>query len=185
MFQNIYEAKAGCFLISEPFLADPSFRRSVVLLIAHDEDGSMGYVLTQSIDLDLSEAIDNFPDFPAQTFLGGPVGQNTLHFIHKIKDLAEAKPIMDGIYCGGNISQLQDMIIAGVIDRSDVLFFVGYSGWAAGQLEKEIAAKSWIVAPENASLIFGLEAEKRWAQMLKGMKGFQHFIHYPVNPHTN
>ena len=79
------EIAAGKILISDPFLQDPNFARSIVLITQHNEEGSFGFVLNNNIDLSIHEALkdDKLPNY--NLYQGGPVEINTLHFLHSIR----------------------------------------------------------------------------------------------------
>ena len=76
----------GSLLISEPFMMDPNFKRSVLLLTEHNEEGTVGYVLNQKSSFFLNDVIPDCPDADFPIYIGGPVGADTLHFIHTCND---------------------------------------------------------------------------------------------------
>ncbi|MGY8953681.1 MAG: YqgE/AlgH family protein, partial [Flavobacteriales bacterium] len=77
----------GNILISDPFLRDPNFSRTVILIVKHNDEGSLGFVLNDKSKFTISEVVDNFPDFETNIFLGGPVGIESLFFIHTRNDI--------------------------------------------------------------------------------------------------
>src|SRR3990167_6862101 len=81
--------QAGKLLLSEPFLEDPNFKRSVILLTEHNENGTVGFILNKPSNYKLNEALQNFPAFDAPLFMGGPVQTDTLHFLHKLGNKLE------------------------------------------------------------------------------------------------
>ncbi|MCD4737049.1 MAG: YqgE/AlgH family protein, partial [Bacteroidales bacterium] len=81
---NDTEPTKGKILISEPFLTDYYFKRSVVLLAEHNEDGSFGLILNKPVNLEFNDILKNFPTFHGQMFLGGPVKTDSLFFIHTL-----------------------------------------------------------------------------------------------------
>jgi putative transcriptional regulator len=100
IFGQDYPAK-GKLLVSEPFLIDPSFRRTVVLLTEHDKNGTVGFILNRELDVGPGEAIEGFPEFKGKLFLGGPVQQTNLFFIHtlgkKIEGSVSVNPESGGV----------------------------------------------------------------------------------------
>ena len=141
-YNQIVTPKMGCFLVSEPFLPDPNFERTVILLCEHNEEGSVGFVLNKPSILKFDEAIEDVHNFNVQLYIGGPVQQDTLHFIHRAGHLLEGSiKIGDNIYWGGNYEQLITIINNGELNKNDFKFFLGYSGWAPGQLEEELKQK--------------------------------------------
>lgn len=134
--RNTKVAEGGRVLVSEPFLADTYFRRSVVYLTEHNEKGSMGFVLNKALDIKISDVIDDFPegDFPVS--VGGPVSTNTVHYLHTLGDeIPESVHVKDGVFWGGDFEVLKHRIRQGEAKPKDVRFFLGYSGWSENQLQ--------------------------------------------------
>ena len=129
----------GSVLLSEPFIEDPFFKRTVVLLCEHNEEGSFGFVLNNYIDIELDQIVDEFPHLPYSISVGGPVKNTNLFYIHTLGDLIpESVMVMEGLYFGGDFEVLKAKLIAGEVEWSAVRFFIGYSGWSANQLEEEM-----------------------------------------------
>ncbi|HHH53126.1 MAG TPA: YqgE/AlgH family protein, partial [Bacteroidetes bacterium] len=103
--------KKGDLLVSQPFMVDGNFRRSVVLLVEYNEEGALGFILNRPIDFSVDELMPDFPDFNAQGYFGGPVATNTIHFVHKVGELLEnSVEVYDGIYWGGDFEKLKFLI---------------------------------------------------------------------------
>ncbi|MEQ6119243.1 YqgE/AlgH family protein [Reichenbachiella sp. MALMAid0571] len=186
--KNEFKAERGDLLISEPFLPDPNFERTVILLCEHDEHGSFGFVLNKQSTVEFQEVIEGGADFSEKLFIGGPVQQDTLHFIHRAPDQMESgKEIVNGIYWGGDFERLLSLINTKQLNVADYRFFLGYSGWSEGQLENELKAKSWIVYKQpTAEKLFDLDPEKLWKEALKELGGkFKMFSNYPEDPRLN
>ena len=100
--------KTGNILISEPFLDDPNFKRSVVLIADHTpKEGTVGFVLNRKLEIRISDLIEDLQGFNADVFEGGPVGADTLHFIHSVGDvITDAVKICNGVYWGGSLDDL-------------------------------------------------------------------------------
>lgn len=151
----------GSILISEPFLQDAYFQRSVVLLVEHNTQGSMGFVLNKKTDLIVNTffpELEEYPEIPI--YLGGPVSANRLFFIHSLGDLIvpDSVKIKDHLYFDGDFEALKRYIQNGHSIEGKVKFFLGYSGWTEGQLGNEINKNSWVVshaAKENVLLADG------------------------------
>ncbi|MEM6522671.1 MAG: YqgE/AlgH family protein [Bacteroidota bacterium] len=186
-FKNNIRPERGSLLISEPFLPDPNFERTVILLCEHNDDGSFGFVLNKLSSVTLKDLIEGVNSTKASVFIGGPVQQDTLHFIHRSSDLEGGTEIVKGLYWGGDFEQLMSIIDTGKINESDFKFFVGYSGWSAGQLEEELAANSWIVTnPASPQLMFDEPEDKLWKIVLKRLGGrFDVYSNYPIDPRLN
>ena len=179
----------GDLLISEPFLPDPNFERSVILLCEHNEEGAFGFVLNKTTTLSLADVIEESDGFDDETlFVGGPVQQDTLHFIHRYGEvLDEAVTIGKGLYWGGDFEQLRMLIATGSVSAQDFRFFLGYSGWSSGQLMDEIEEQSWVVYKgANADQIFDWDYDSLWRAVLKQMGGqYKMFSNYPTDPRLN
>jgi len=171
----------GKFLLSEPFLHDPQFRRTVVLLGEHTIEGSVGFILNRLLNIKTSEVVPDLlvEDFPV--FYGGPVEPNTLHYIHTAGELITgAQEIFDGIYWGGDIEMVNDLMERKIIKPEEFRFFLGYSGWEAGQLEGEIADKAWWVVKGNREAVFSDDLDALWGNLVKTLgKDFAHLANSP------
>ena len=177
----------GSVLISEPFMPDNNFKRSVVLLCEHQEDGSVGFILNRPLGIRINEAIESFPEFDAELYLGGPVQTDTLHYIHRIPELIEGSvEVMDGLYWGGNFENIKILIENGQLDADQIRFFLGYSGWGEGQLLEEMKERSWIVSQTDPVTIFSHDIDNLWKHVLKNMGGqYQIMSNFPESPLLN
>ena len=182
------EPRKGDLLISEPFLTDPNFSRTVILLCEHNEEGSFGFVLNKPAKIKLNELIEGVGDRDDYIYIGGPVQQNTLQFIHKNDRLIEGgSEVQDGIFWGGDFEQMLAMMDSKLIIPDDIKFFIGYSGWAAGQLRSELEVNSWIIS-RNVKIeqIFNTDVETLWKEVLNTMGGkFKIVANFPVDPRLN
>lgn len=176
----------GKFLISAPHLTD-IFRRSVIYLVEHDNNGSVGFVLNKPMKYYIDEVIEDFPEFESKVFLGGPVQTELINFIHKASDKIEGGyEINNGIYWGGNFENLKTLVEAKSLNPKDFRFFVGYAGWIPNQLEDELKENSWYVADANDEFIFSDEPEKLWQNLLKSMGGeYRTISTFPEDPTVN
>jgi putative transcriptional regulator len=186
MISSPYSPAAGRFLVSEPFMEDQNFQRTVVLLTEHTPQGSLGFVLNRRLQVKVPDVMPSLHPLEAPVFLGGPVEQTTLHYVHRLEQVPGANLICDGVYWSGSFEALQDLAQQGQIDPADVIFFVGYSGWGAGQLEAEMARKAWIVAPATKEFIFQPEQDDLWRQALQTLGGkYKVLSNYPTDPKLN
>ena len=160
--------EAGTFLVAQPFLSDPYFKRSVILLCDHHPDGTFGFILNKSVKMNINELLEDFPDFDAEVFYGGPVSTDTIHFIHNVGNLLEdSQKVTQGIYWGGDFDRLKFLINTGMILPANVRFFVGYSGWSGGQLKEEMNLGSWILGDSNSNYIFNHAQHNLWSSVLQ------------------
>ena len=178
----------GRFLVARPYLRDPNFWRSVVLLTEHNEEGTVGFVLNRPIEYKLSDLVEGFPQFDAPVFLGGPVGTDSLHFIHRLPELVSEndREIAPGVFWGTSFEQLKYGILSGSIDPEQIRLFVGYSGWGPHQLEGELKTKSWFVSKSDLDMAFGEKPGELWRTVLQSMGDRYRVIsHYPEDPSMN
>lgn len=177
----------GTLLISDPFLKDPSFLRSVIFLCEHQEEGTVGFIINKLHDEPLENFITTISSTHFPLYYGGPVATNTLHFIHRCPDLiSEGLEITDGIFWGGDFDTVLTLLNANALQPNEIKFFIGYSGWSEGQLEAEIETKSWITRQATNELIYDTTAEHIWKNALKEMEGeYKQMIHYPLDPQLN
>jgi putative transcriptional regulator len=180
-------AQKGRILISEPFLNDTYFKRSIVLITEHSEEGSVGFVLNKQVDLKVQDVIQDFPEIDAGISIGGPVNTNTIHYIHTLGNtIPDSVKVTKDIYWGGNFDVLKDMVASGKIKKYDVRFFLGYAGWAAKQLEDELSENAWLVAELNTEIIMKAENSNTWNQILEKMDNkYQVWANFPENPGLN
>ncbi len=181
------EIQNGSILISEPFLGDPNFERSVVVICQHDPEGTVGLVLNRISNLSLSDVVEvNQQVFDMALAVGGPMQPNTLHYIHQLADLPDAKAISTELYWGGDFEELTRLLNDGVVSEDQIRFFVGYSGWSPGQLEEEIEKNVWFVNNNAANKLLTLNTDTLWRDILKEMGGkYKMYANYPADPSLN
>ena len=161
------QVQSGNLLVAEPFMLDPNFKRAVVLMCEHSEEGSLGFIINRKLDVYVDELIDEFPDFPAKVYFGGPVQTDTIHYLHNVGDLLEdSREVARGVFWGGNFEKLKFLISNEVIKPENIRFYLGYSGWSEGQLEEELKIGSWVVADMDPNYIFKSKPSKLWNQVL-------------------
>ena len=158
----------GKVLLAEPFMLDPNFKRSAVLLCEHNDEGTIGFIMNKPLEMRVDELIEGFPEFDSEVLFGGPVQTDTIHYIHTVGELLEeSKKIADGVYWGGDFEKLKFLITSGLLNPQDVRFFVGYSGWSEGQLEDEMSYGSWVIANMDANYLFKTKSWKVWKQVMQ------------------
>ena len=177
----------GLLLISDPFLKDPNFMRTVILLCEHQPEGSMGFVLNKKIDQVLADLIDNAAGIHFPIYQGGPVQTNTLHFIHRKPDLINGGlEIIAGLFWGGDFEEALKGLQENKILEQDIRFFLGYSGWGSSQLTTELAEKSWITRPATMPLVFDDINQQLWKKSLAELGGeYAQMTNYPIDPQLN
>ena len=177
---------AGKLLIAEPFLADPSFVRSVVLLCEHGEEGTVGFVLNQATPYSIGDLVPDMFNSALIIYKGGPVQVDTLHMIHRMPALLGGNEIAPGVYWGGSYEALQNIVTDKDFNASDIRLFIGYSGWSPGQLDKEMKEGSWVVADLPQGILFSGDQENVWKQVIRTLgKDYALWENMPINPSLN
>lgn len=179
---------AGILLIAEPFLKDPHFLRTVVLLCRHSKDeGSFGFVMNKDYHQTLDELIPELAGFEWPVYTGGPVQMDTLHYLHQYPNLLpDSQEVCKGIYWGGDFDILKALMKEGSIAPEKIKFFLGYSGWSQGQLAAEMQENSWLTLQANPQLLFDTAIENIWKSSLHAMGGkYKMMIHFPTDPQLN
>ena len=183
----INQLTSGILLISDPFLKDPNFLRTAIILCEYNTEGSVGFVINKPFELSLGDLVEGLEGIDFPVYEGGPVQKTSIHFIHTCPDIiSDGTAIGKGIFWGGNFEQVRILLKTNSLTNKDIRFFIGYSGWGNGQLEEEIAEKSWITRACNRNLIFTTPAEQIWKKALKGLGGeYELMPNYPLDPQFN
>jgi putative transcriptional regulator len=171
----------GQLLISSPLLHDPNFRRTVVLMTHHDEEGAMGLVLSRPSEIRVAEAVPELADLPGDelVYVGGPVQPEAVVVLVEHESEPEL-PIV------GNVAFMQADADLDELDSVRARVFAGYSGWGPGQLEGELEESSWIVVPAEPDDAFAPDPDELWRTVLhrKGGK-FALIATMPYDPKLN
>ena len=191
-----FKPAQGKLLLSEPFMHDRHFKRTVVLLASHNEEGSVGFVLNRQMELSLGQVVEELGDNFFSVWDGGPVQRDSLFYIHTLGDaIPDSIPIIPpvkgarGMFWSGNFETIKALIKGNKIAENEIRLFVGYSGWSEGQLQEEIKRNSWLVAPATIDLVMnaGTSSDaKLWQDVLKSMgKEYEIIANFPENPLWN
>ncbi|MEL7149010.1 MAG: YqgE/AlgH family protein [Bacteroidota bacterium] len=191
---NQEQPTSGDILISNPLMGDPNFERSIIFLCEHSDQGSLGFVLNRPAKVTLKEVVEGFNGSTLPVYVGGPVEQNTLHFIYRTDEasplqdpLESSNQIGEHIYMGGSFDRLQELFNLYTLEEDQIKFFIGYSGWSDGQLQKEIEENSWVVVKSpQVSNIFKNSNRIHWKDMMSQLGGrYKMMSNYPVDPRLN
>ena len=178
--------RTGGLLIAAPFLQDFRFARSVVLMLEDNEQGSMGVVLNKNFSqfMTLNEVVPELASLPPiPLYNGGPVGRDTLFFLHSFDTLKDALPLGNGLYMNGDFEQLKDYILSGVPLSGFVRFFMGYAGWQRGQLKEELEANTWMVNNDHELDLLDIAPHHLWKKAMDDMGGkYSVWARYPKYP---
>ena len=188
------DSLTGCLLVATPVLADPNFRRTVILVVEHEAaEGTLGVVLNRPTDVPVDRVLDAWSDLvtgPSVVFKGGPVAPNSALAIGLVP--GDAEPLgwhaLDGAAAISRLG-LVDLdappdLLAPAINRLRV--YAGYAGWSPGQLRAEIDEGAWYVVPAEPADAFAGEPEGLWADVLRRQGGEIAFTAtFPDDPSQN
>lgn len=177
----------GCLLVSEPYLPDPYFRRTVVLLCEHNKEGSFGFVLNRRMDMQVGDLLENMPPVASVVGIGGPVQSSDLYYLHTLgRRIEGSEELVDGVYMGGEYEQLRDVLTVDPRLAKHVRFFVGYSGWGEDQLQRELDERSWLIAHADKRTVMRAGGDDLWADTLRAMgRAFAPLANFPEDPSLN
>jgi putative transcriptional regulator len=183
----LLKPEAGRLLLSEPFLNDGYFKRAVILLTEHNGEGTTGFILNKPMDINFQDIIDESHYFDGTVMIGGPVGRDTLHFVHTLgSKISNTTTLSNAISWGGDFENILDLISKGELYSDEIKFFIGYCGWSPGQLEMEIKNNSWFVFPSKDEYIMNHDTSNLWHKILKDQgEEYAAYSNFPVDPILN
>ncbi|PTQ91012.1 YqgE/AlgH family protein [Agitococcus lubricus] len=156
-------------LIAMPEMADTRFAETVTYIVKHDEEGAVGLVINKPLELSLMQLLEEVrlpllkpladPDMPV--LFGGPVSTEAGFVLHKEKGAWNSSLTVEGNLYVTSSRDILDAISQGKGPK-DFLVVLGYAGWSAGQLEREMAENAWLMCAADESLLFELPYEARW-----------------------
>jgi putative transcriptional regulator len=156
------ESLRGQLLVAAPVLSDPNFRRTVVLIAEHGDEGAMGLVLNRPTETSVGDAVPELSSIAGDEepiYVGGPVSTGSVLAVAELDDPSEL--------LFGAIGFVQEPGVAVVRGR----VFLGYAGWSAGQLESELEEESWLVLPAEPDDLFCDDPETLWSSVLRRQGG--------------
>lgn len=179
----------GHLLIAEPsIIGDVSFNRAVILLADHTEKGSVGFIMNKPLEHTLSDFVPEIDNCDLPVYNGGPVEQDNLYFIHKVPHLIpNSIEISEGIFWGGDFSRVIDQLQSGEIVKTDIQFFLGYSGWGSDQLHGELQENTWVIVENDmGNTIVSTCCPNLWRDKILQLGGdYLIWSNAPENPHLN
>jgi putative transcriptional regulator len=169
------DSLAPALLVAMPQLLDPNFRRSVVLLIHHDAEGTFGVVLNRTTEIRAAQLCESIEvdwqgDPEAEIYWGGPVQPQTgwvlFEDLESDDENDDIREIVPGVGFAGSLAVLRKMALE---PPPRLRILLGYAGWGPGQLESELAQGAWLVAPADASVLFETDVDAMWAQVVRSL----------------
>lgn len=162
----------GMLLVAMPGMPDPRFAHSVIFLCAHSAEGAMGLVVNQVVDnLTLPHVIGqlgiegDLAGEEAKVHFGGPVETSRGFVLHSPDYVLESTLVIDERFALTATVEVLKAIAAGEGPRQRV-FALGYAGWGAGQLDREIQDNGWLIVPADADIVFSGDNESKWQRAL-------------------
>jgi putative transcriptional regulator len=138
------DLKAGIHIKSTTALIGSFFEHTTILIVEHDEAGTIGFVTNKPFGKSLHELIEFSHAKPFPLMDGGPVDRDHLFVLHKRPDLIDGgEQVPNGLYLGGNMEQVIQAINTGGANTQEIQLFIGYCGWDEGELEAELEEGSW------------------------------------------
>ena len=163
----------GVLLVASPTMDDPNFRQTVILVLEHGSEGTLGLVLNRSTNVLLSEALPDLTVLKGTSyrlFAGGPVQPTLLLLLFRLKEPpADARSVFDGVYVGGTLRVLE-RIITQAEPTETFRAFAGYAGWAPQQLKDEMLQGAWAVLPPDSTGIFDKDPATLWQDCLSRLQ---------------
>jgi putative transcriptional regulator len=179
----------GMFLVATPHLRDPNFRRTVVLICEHGSGGSLGLVINRRTDQHITEVLPQATGLHERAgfvYVGGPVQKDSLLILHRMgREVPESRPIFDGVCLGGDLGVLEEAFSQGDEDGL-IRVYMGYAGWAPGQLQFELSTGSWLVLPADMKTVFARDPDQIWPTILRAQGGaYVLYATMPPDPSLN
>jgi putative transcriptional regulator len=175
----------GQLLVASPGLLDPNFRRTVVLVTEHTEDGAAGLVLNRPTESEVSEivpALESLVDDGEPVFIGGPVQPNGVLVLGEFLDPDDAAVPLFGSLGFPSLDEPDDVVPLTTRRR----IFAGYAGWGSGQLEDELAREDWILEEAQPDDAFTEAPQELWADVLRRKGGIYELVaRMPEDPSVN
>lgn len=164
----------GIFLVASRGLVDPNFVKSVVLLVAHGEEGAMGVVVNRPTQLPLDKALPDIKALQGRqdvVYIGGPVGVGQVTLLLRAASPPEdALHVFQDVYFSGSLTTLMEYL-----NQEDPAYtvhaYAGYAGWGAGQLEGEVNRGDWHLVEADANTLFNTEPERIWRDLIRTTSG--------------
>jgi putative transcriptional regulator len=155
----------GSILLAQPFWNEERYKRSVIMLLEHNEHGSKGIIVNKLSTLDMNEALPELEvDLPL--YYGGPSNPEIISFIHNYFSMKESFPLGNELYFDGNYEELQERIRNKRIDLKRIKFFSGFVEWNRGELEQELEKKKWWVSSLMSKEFFTTSYDELWKYKL-------------------
>lgn len=159
------EVRTGSILIAKPFWLDETYKRSVILIISHNNEGSTGIMLNKMSNLSVHDALPEL-EHHAPLYYGGPVNKKTISYIHNNPNIPDAYYLGNDLFWGGSYEFLQEAYSAGKLSLKDFHFCAGFVQWAPGELETEVNEEKWWISELSYDELTLMSPEELWGDKL-------------------
>jgi len=160
----------GTFLVATRELRGTGFAESIILLIQHDQDGTMGIIINQPTGTNAAKLLPDIAgldQYDSKLYIGGPVAAwGVIMLVQSTRTPTNAEHVFANVYTSGDPELLDQLIGAGTL-KSNVRLYAGHAGWAVGQLEAEIRRGSWFTVPARADFVFSNQPQNIWHQLIE------------------
>ncbi len=177
----------GKILVAMPKLNDPNFRQTVILLCEYGPDGALGVVLNRPTEMAVSMLMDGFHDENGEkkVYAGGPVARNGMLILCRSEEAPyDSHSVFDGVFVPKDLEKLKTPGSLG--SSGEVRCYLGYAGWAPGQLEVELSEGAWSLLPSDATLVFDADPSFLWSQMMRRLGDrWSFYATMPADPSLN
>lgn len=171
---SVSDLAPGKFLVAGTELNDPNFKWTVVLLLDYDARGAVGLVINRPTETRLEDVlpeVDGLKDSDATAFVGGPVQVDRVMTLFRSgKALDEARHVFADVYASRSRGLLQ-RLSADRRGKTTFRVYMGYAGWAPGQLDREVERGDWHVIPADPETVFGQGSTRIWHDLVPGRPG--------------
>jgi putative transcriptional regulator len=168
--QRVESIAAGKFLVASRDLGDPNFAKTVVLLLGHDDKGSLGLVINRRSRTPLSTLLKEIPEAQNRSdpvFLGGPVEKPSAMALLRARVAPpESRTVVAGVHRLLTRAALQKVFMEKV-EESALRIYLGYAGWGPGQLAREVESGAWFLFPADAGAVFDADPDGVWARLIR------------------
>ncbi len=184
-------------MIAGKCLRDPNFFKTVVLIVDHSEEGSVGLVVNQPTGVNISDALGEHmevPETPEVVHVGGPVSSTSLFILHNSQLLdPDAAKVASGIYFGSHPSVFEEAVTetiaeqdSGKMKKLAFRVFCGCAGWGPFQLESELTRADWMLLPATEDDVFRRNPHEMWDELYQQALQQESLIsHLPGDPSLN
>jgi putative transcriptional regulator len=171
---RVEDLAPGALLVASRALADPNFRQTVIVVLDHDKDGTMGLIVNRQTDVPLSRVFQKLPAAEKQSapvYAGGPVSMTAVQaLVRSAGAVAQGQPVAEGLHVIRTRRALEERL-SSPSDPARFRVYLGYAGWASGQLAQEVGVGAWHIFPADAHVVFDPDPDTLWDRQIRETDG--------------